>query len=99
MCSASLVCIRWGGNEVVIFQVSVGKVGVFVGVFSIPCVYQVGDNEDIPENVRDIFGKKPAIEISTPNDQDLNMSDEVSPVAGDEALKLQKVTPHMGNLS
>lgn len=72
---------------------------MFVGVFSIPCVYQVGDNEDIPENVRDIFGKKPAIEISTPNDQDLNMSDEVSPVAGDEALKLQKVTPHMGNLS
>ncbi|KAL5475572.1 hypothetical protein EMCRGX_G025402 [Ephydatia muelleri] len=51
---------------------------------------EVGDNEDIPENVRDIFGKKPAIEISTPNDQDLNMSDEVSPVAGDEALKLQK---------
>lgn len=30
---------------IVILQVSVGKVGVFVGVFSIPCVYQVGGNE------------------------------------------------------
>ena len=54
----------------------------------------MGDNEDIPENVRDLFGKKTVIEVSPPNDQDFNTSDDVSSIAGDEAIKLQKVTTH-----
>lgn len=57
-------------------------------------VEQVGENEDIPENIKDIIVKKP-IDVSGPSDQESNMSDEFCSVIGDESLRLQKVSTQL----
>ena len=57
----------------------------------------MGENEDIPENVKDIIGKKSVVDVSGSSDQDFNTGDELScvigaSIVGDDFLRLQKVT-------